>query len=67
MELETLQYPIGRFSWNGESDAQMRDEWLRVIEGTPAELRRVTAGLSEDQLNTPYRPGGWSVRQVVHH
>jgi len=67
MELETLQYPIGRFSWNGESDAQIRDEWLRIIESTPDELRRVTDGLSEEQLDTPYRPGGWTVRQVVHH
>jgi len=67
MELETLQYPIGRFSWNGESDPQIREEWLGIIAGTPDELRRVTAGLSEDQLDTPYRPGGWTVRQVVHH
>jgi hypothetical protein len=67
MELETLQYPIGRFSWNGESSPQIRDEWLGVIEATPAELRRVVAGLSERQLNTPYRPEGWTARQVVHH
>jgi hypothetical protein len=67
VDLETLQYPIGRFSWNGESSAQFRDEWLNAIEATPAELRRAVGGLSEDQLDTPYRPGGWTVRQVVHH
>ena len=67
MDLETLQYPIGRFSWNGESSPQIRDAWLRVIEETPAELRRVVAGLTEVQLDTPYRPDGWTVRQVVHH
>lgn len=67
MDLETLQYPVGRFSWNGETSSQARDERLRVIEETPAELRRVVAGLTGEQLDTPYRPDGWTVRQVVHH
>jgi hypothetical protein len=67
MNLESLQYPIGRFSWNGESSPQIRGEWLRVIEETPAELRRTVAGLTGEQLDTPYRPDGWTVRQVVHH
>ena len=67
MEPEALQYPIGRFSWNGEGSPEIRAEWLRIIEATPAELRRAVSGLSDNQLNTPYRPGGWTVRQVVHH
>ena len=67
MDLETLQYPIGRFSWSFESTPELREERLRIIEATPAELRRVIAGLSEEQLNMPYRPDGWTVRQVVHH
>jgi hypothetical protein len=67
VDLETLQYPIGRFAWNGESSAQFREEWLSAIETTPAELRRAVSGLTDDQLDTPYRPGGWTVRQVVHH
>jgi hypothetical protein len=67
VDLETLQYPIGRFSWNVESSPELREERLQIIEDTPAELRRVLAGLDEDQLNTPYRPDGWTVRQVVHH
>jgi hypothetical protein len=67
MDLETLQYPIGRFSWNGDTDPQAREQRLRVIETTPAELRRAVSGLTGVQLDTPYRPDGWTVRQVVHH
>jgi len=69
VDLETLQYPIGRFSWDAQtgSDSDQRDEWLRVIGDTPGEVRRVVSGLTEEQLDTPYRPGGWTVRQVVHH
>lgn len=67
MDLETLQYPIGRSRWKGEGGARNREEWLCVIADTPREVRRVVAGLSDAQLDTPYRPGGWTVRQVVHH
>ncbi|MFZ0961845.1 MAG: putative metal-dependent hydrolase [Terriglobia bacterium] len=67
-----LQYPIGKFTWNraGEgllaSEAERR-EWLADIEETPGRLRAAVAGLTDAQLDTPYRPGGWTVRQVVHH
>ncbi len=67
MELETLQYPIGRFHWKIENGAQQRESWLAAIAETPAGVRRAVAGLSREQLDTPYRPGGWTVRQVVHH
>jgi hypothetical protein len=67
VDLETLRYPIGRFSWNVTDGAAHRDDWLRAIEATPAELGRVVSGLNDAQLDTPYRPGGWTVRQVVHH
>ncbi len=67
MELETLQYPIGRFQWKIENGAQQREGWLATIAETPAGVRRAVAGLSREQLDTPYRPGGWTVRQVVHH
>ncbi|MGB6484446.1 MAG: DinB family protein [Candidatus Acidiferrales bacterium] len=67
IDLETLRYPIGRFSWDAGTGAASRDQWLRVIEATPAELRRAVSGLNDKQLDTPYRPDGWTVRQVVHH
>ncbi len=65
MDLETLQYPIGRFQW--DAVCPNRSECLRAIEDTPGELRRVVRGLTEEQLDTAYRPGGWTVRQVAHH
>ena len=62
-----LRYPIGEFKFVGPlSDAQ-RAECLDAIEQTPSHMRAAVAGLNEDQLNTPYRPEGWTVRQVVHH
>jgi uncharacterized damage-inducible protein DinB len=67
-----LQYPIGKFTWarTGEgllaSEAE-RQQWLSEIEAAPAKLRAAVAGMTEAQLDAPYRPGGWTVRQVVHH
>ena len=62
-----LRYPIGEFKFVGPlSDAQ-RAACLDAIEQTPSHMRAAVAGLNEDQLNTPYRPEGWTVRQVVHH
>ena len=67
-----LQYPVGKFAWtrSGEgllaSEAE-RQQWLAEIEEMPARLRAAIAGLTEAQLDTPYRPEGWTVRQVVHH
>ena len=44
-----------------------RDEKIRAIERLAGDLTRVVEGLTDDQLDTPYRPGGWTIRQVVHH
>lgn len=62
-----LRYPIGRFSYPDTVTDQLRQHWIGRIAGTPAALRAAVAGLSPEQLDTPYRPGGWTVRQVVHH
>lgn len=62
-----LRYPIGAFEWRGENSADDRRRYLDEIEQAPAHLRGAVAGLSNEQLDTPYRPGGWTVRQVVHH
>jgi len=62
-----LRYPIGEFKLEGQpTDEQLR-QFISDIEQTPARLRAAVDGLSEQQLDTPYRPGGWMVRQVVHH
>jgi hypothetical protein len=65
--MKDLQYPIGRFSFPESSTPEERQTWIREIARTPQDLRAAVAGLSEQQLDTPYRPGGWTVRQVVHH
>jgi hypothetical protein len=63
-----LRYPIGQFRRPAEplDDAQ-RGRAIDAITATPANLRAAVAGLTDAQLDTPYRPGGWMVRQVVHH
>jgi uncharacterized damage-inducible protein DinB len=62
-----LRYPIGKFRMPDRvTDAQQR-EWIDTIAETPGRLREAVAGLSDAQLDTAYRPGGWTVRQVVHH
>src|SRR5260370_27605437 len=65
--MEALQYPIGRFHWAGKSTRDDRSRWVRIIAATPSVLRGAIAGLNPDQLDVPYREGGWTVQQVVHH
>ena len=62
-----LRYPIGRFAYAGQSTEEERCSLISRIEAAPARLRAAVAGLTPEQLDTPYRPGGWTVRQVVHH
>jgi uncharacterized damage-inducible protein DinB len=62
-----LRYPIGKFQWPESVSAQDRVGLIETIASAPARLREAVAGLSEDQFDTPYREGGWTVRQVVHH
>jgi hypothetical protein len=67
IELEQLRYPNGRLDIPAEITAEECAGFMDRIETTPALLRKALAGLDEDRLDTPYRPGGWTVRQVVHH
>lgn len=62
-----LRYPVGTFEFTGPLDDQQRQKFIDEIEETPARMRAAVAGLSNEQLDTPYRPEGWTVRQVVHH
>ena len=64
---DDLRYPIGKFVTPSEATQAQRDAWLERVAGLPQKLQSAIAGLSETQLNTPYRPGGWRVLQVVHH
>jgi uncharacterized damage-inducible protein DinB len=61
------RFPIGKFSYIGPLTAEQKKQFLDEIEQTPGRLRAAVQGLSDTQLDTPYRDGGWTVRQVVHH
>ncbi len=62
-----LRYPIGKYEPVTNLTESLRREWIDNIAAAPVILRAAVKGLSEEQLNTPYRPEGWTVRQVVHH
>lgn len=65
--MEDLRYPIGRATRVDSLTPAQRDEAITVIADCPAHMRAAVAGLDDAQLDTPYRPEGWTVRQVVHH
>ena len=69
--MSDLRYPIGKFEWrpaeNEEQIAKRREHYIGVLAKLPSQMRAVVRGLNPEQLDTPYRPEGWSVRQVVHH
>lgn len=62
-----LRYPVGRFQDPGPLPEAQRGVLIQQIADTPANLRAAVTALSEAQMDTPYRPHGWTVRQVVHH
>lgn len=61
------RYPIGEFSVEGDITPERRREWIARIASVPARFRAAVAHLTEEQLDTPYRDGGWTVRQLIHH
>ena len=65
--LEDLRFPIGRFSAPASSLPGIRAAHIQTLRGLPEHLHEAVSGLSDSQLDTPYRDGGWTVRQVVHH
>jgi uncharacterized damage-inducible protein DinB len=66
--LERLKYPIGKFVRGTKADTPPRRAvCISIIEAFPQQLRAAVSGMSDAQLDTPYRPGGWTVRQLVHH
>ena len=62
-----LRYPIGTFQYEGELSRKVISKWIREIEELPGLLRETVKDLDENQLDTAYRPNGWTIRQVVHH
>ena len=66
-QMPDLRYPIGRFTLEGDVTRDRVAAWIDDIAALPADLRRTVSPLTDGQLDTRYRPGGWTVRQVVHH
>jgi uncharacterized damage-inducible protein DinB len=62
-----LQYPLGKFIEDPDLTVDKRQQWIEQIAEAPQALRTAVARLTAEQLDTTYRPGGWTIRQVVHH
>ena len=67
VDFEQLRYPIGKFIKPTSYSPREIHEWILILEELPKKLQQAVAGLNDTQLDTPYREGGWTVRQVVHH
>ncbi|HEY4051000.1 MAG TPA: putative metal-dependent hydrolase [Acidobacteriaceae bacterium] len=66
-ELEALRYPVGQWGCPATLLASERRSAIAILRELPPKLRSAVGDLSPEQLDTPYRPGGWTVRQLVHH
>lgn len=67
MDIERQRYPIGKYIQPETAPPTQLYAWIEEIAALPAQLRETVAGMTDTQLDTPYRAGGWTVRQVVHH
>jgi len=65
--MSNLQYPIGKFEHEGSVTQAELESWIQVLDQLPQRLSRAVEGLNDEQLELPYRDGGWTIRQVVHH
>ncbi|NAS32633.1 bacillithiol transferase BstA [Flavobacteriaceae bacterium R38] len=65
--LDKLRYPIGKFKKPETITDDQLEAWIKILEELPGKYSQLVAGLTEEQLETQYRPGGWTIRQVVHH
>lgn len=65
--MEHLKYPIGRFQYGKKYSIKETRQHIKILDKFPANLKKIASKLTETQLETPYRPDGWTARQVVHH
>ncbi|MEO1652304.1 MAG: YfiT family bacillithiol transferase [Bacteroidota bacterium] len=65
--LESLKYPIGGYQKPAQFDYASKTRWMAQLSTLPEEMEKAVAGLNEDQLDEPYRPEGWTIREVIHH
>lgn len=64
---EQMRYPIGKYEAPQVYSNEMIAGWIEAIRALPGKVRQAADGLTDEQLDTPYRKGGWTIRQVVHH
>ncbi len=67
MNIEKLKYPIGIYTSNKNPSEEILNGWIQDIEDFPKKLIALTQSLSHEKLNWKYRPGGWTIKQVIHH
>lgn len=67
LNLESLRYPVGKFSPPDHISPEQLDHWIADIDHFPSALRSAVEGIGERELDIPYRDGGWCIRQIVHH
>ncbi len=67
MDLEKLKYPIGKFNFPVNFSSENLSEAIKMIQELPNKVKQAVGKLNDSQLDTPYRPEGWTIRQVVHH
>ena len=65
--MEFLKYPTGKFAFDANPSEELLASWIDSLEQLPQRLTALVKNLDDEKLNTPYRPEGWTVRQVVHH
>lgn len=63
---DDLRFPVGKFE-KIEVNEELREQYIKTIEDLPSKLIEAVQGLSDEQLETQYRPEGWTIKQVVHH
>lgn len=66
-ELEKLKYPIGKYEFPVDVSPSDIEGWIDTIAQLPGKLNKIVKPLNNEQLDTPYRPGGWTIRQLFHH
>ena len=67
MEIESLKFPIGKYEAPSEITEEIHDQWVSTLETLPEKLKQLVGNLSYSELEFHYRPGGWNIKQVVHH
>jgi hypothetical protein len=65
--MTSLQYPIGEFEYGKKYTASATKKNIKILEKFPAQFKKLALSLTEEQLQTPYRPEGWTAKQVIHH